>query len=205
MDGLLGRALRRQRRAQRILEELDLLARWRTLGRPVVVGSVRTGLVVARDIDLVVHVDEPDVAKGFELIQQIAVLEGVYVVYFENKLRTPFAALYWEIGYGEGEDGWSIEHSVLGPDCPHAHYPEETTQALLEALDDDKRRCILAIKEEKLRRYRVRYEGDRGEAGIDLYRAVFDGGATTYDECVAWLQKHRREGNYRWVPGMTAL
>ena len=45
-DDLLVRALRRQRRAQTILAELDPLARWCSLGRPVVVGSVRTGLVV---------------------------------------------------------------------------------------------------------------------------------------------------------------
>ncbi len=45
-DDLLERALRCRRRAQTILAELDPLARWRSLGRPVVVGSVRTGFVV---------------------------------------------------------------------------------------------------------------------------------------------------------------
>lgn len=53
-----------------------------------------------------------------------------------------------------------------------------------------------------LRRYGVRYEGDRGEAALDLYREVYDVGATSYDESVAWLREHRIEGTYRWVPGM---
>lgn len=99
MDDILARAASRQCAAYRILEELDILATWRTLGTPIVEGAVRTGLVVQRDIDLITYVDLPDVAAGFERIATLAVKPGVDVVCFENKLHRSLAGLYWEIGY----------------------------------------------------------------------------------------------------------
>ena len=55
MDDILLRAEKRRERALSIIEELGLLKRWERFGTPVIVGSVRHGLVVALDIDIHIH------------------------------------------------------------------------------------------------------------------------------------------------------
>ena len=53
MNAVLRRAQERRARALRIIKELDLVKRWSQFGKPVIVGSVRNGLVVAPDIEQV--------------------------------------------------------------------------------------------------------------------------------------------------------
>jgi hypothetical protein len=201
MDDILSRAVHRQATAYRILEKFEILATWREIGTPVVVGAVKTGLVVQRDIDLITYVDVPDVAACFERISSLAVKPGVDIVFFENRLNQPFAGLYVEFGFHTGDEDWVIENTIFSRSCSHARYPEETSTVLVRVLDDEQRRRILTIKEEKQRRFGHEYEHKRGAYSIDIYRAVFDGGATTYDQCTDWIKAHPLPGVYRWVPG----
>jgi hypothetical protein len=200
VDDILIRAREKQQNGQALLEALGLMGMWRQVGSPIVVGSLRTGLMVDNDIDLIVHVDRAEVAACFGLLRALAIKEDlVEVIYFENKLNTPFPSLFCEVGCRFRGEKWSVQMSVVGVTCPQARYPEELAEALLKTLDDNQRRLILRIKEERLRRFGPCHGATPGRIeSIDLYRAVLDGGAKSYDECAAWIERNQRMGVYRW-------
>jgi hypothetical protein len=114
------------------------------------------------------------------------------VVFFENKLRTPFTGLYNDLGCRFQGAAWQVNISIFGADCPHCNVMEETADAIVAALDAPTRHTILAIKAERMQRFGSLHNGDsdRMAESIDLYRAVFEGGATTYHEAVAWIARH---------------
>jgi hypothetical protein len=202
MDDLLARAREKQQSGHALLESLGLIEMWRQVGFPAVIGSLRTGLMVDNDIDLIVHVDRAEPASCFGVLRALAVKEAlVEIIFFQNKLRSPFPSLFCEAGCTFRGEDWSVQTSVVGATCPQARYPEELAEGLLKILTEDQRRLILAIKEERMQRFGPAHLSRPGRIpSTDLYRAVFDGRAKTYDECAAWIARNQREGVYRWLP-----
>jgi len=69
---LLERAARTRQQAQAILDDLDLLEKWRRFGRPVLVGAVSFDLAVAPDIDMEVYCPELRIEHGFQVLTECA-------------------------------------------------------------------------------------------------------------------------------------
>jgi hypothetical protein len=72
MTDPLERERQLQDEAAVVLADLELLPLLQQLGRPVQVGSVPLGLMVARDIDLTVLCSELDATRIFELARPLA-------------------------------------------------------------------------------------------------------------------------------------
>lgn len=199
MNALLRRAEERQRRALRIIEELDLVVRWRRFGQPVIVGSVSHGLVVARDIDLEVYSHDPQMAQGFQVMTEVAESANVVGITFENKLETRGAWLYWEIRYRD-EDGavWTIETYFCGPGDPYAHWSERLSDAMREHLTDEHRVAILSIKEALCEQDTI-----KDARSFDIYRAVMEGGVRSLDGFLEWIKTNEAPGIVQWVPKAT--
>ena len=182
--------------AQKMIEALDLVGRWSAVGRPLVVGSVAYGLVVEPDIDMEIYMPQPSVAAGFSVATQLALVPGVRRVRFANELDGPDQGLYFQVRYrdprAEGATEWKVDMWLLADS-----YAGPRSSALVEpmrrALDLEKRAAILRIKEAKLGREEVH--------GIDVYRAVLEGGVRTPDEYDAWLAEHGAAGLTSWRPG----
>jgi predicted nucleotidyltransferase len=198
---LLTHAETQQRRAYELIEVLNLLDVLRPIGNPVIIGSLRTGLMVDPDIDIVVQVDgRPDIAHCFAAMSSLATNQDiVQVVFFENKLSRPFNGLFFDIACQFQGTSWQLNISVFGSDCPHRHAIEETSDALLMALTPRIKEIILCIKAERHDLFGPYIGAKSGQmaATIDLYRAVFDGDVKTYDQAVAWIAEHPSEEGFQ--------
>ncbi|MBN1917279.1 MAG: hypothetical protein JW889_05160 [Verrucomicrobia bacterium] len=197
MNEILGRAEARQARAQEILDELDLINRWLPHGRPIVVGSVSTGLVVEPDIDMEVYADRPQIADGFRVMAAVAESERVVRIAFKNEFETRGAWLYWEIHYRD-DDGvvWTIELYHSTPNAPYAGWMEQFAGAMQRVLTDEHRVAILSIKEVLCKQGTM-----RDTKSFYIYRAVIADGVRSFDEYTAWMAKHKPEGMMEWTPG----
>ena len=206
MDEVLRRAEERRRRALDVIETLGLFERWSRYGSPVIVGSVRLGLVVALDIDMHIYTDAPRIEHGFSVMSKLAVLPGVWKIYFSNELDAractnerarEHQGLYWQIRYRDQiGDVWKVDNWLMAWDHPHAHWAEEFADAMQKALTDQTRRTILEIKEALL-------SADvepRARAGIDIYRAVLEGGVRRPSEFTQWIAEHQKQGATHWRP-----
>ena len=193
MDDVLLRAAKRRERAQGIIEKLDLLQRWSRYGSPVIVGAIRHGLMVALDIDMEIYSDNPRIEHGFEVMSKVARLPGVCQVRFSNKLAGPDQGLYWQIRYRDREgDVWKVDSWLVSHDHPHAHWADRFADAMQKALTDETRRAILEIKEALL--------GKAGIRGIDIYRAVLEGGVRCPSEFERWVNEHNLSDIVLWLP-----
>ena len=193
MDDVLLRAEKRRERALSIVGRLDLLPKWSCCGSPIIVGAIRYGLVVALDIDVEIYSDNPSIGQGFEVMSRIASLPGVWQVRFSNELDGPDQGLYWRIRYrDEAGDVWKVDNWLLSHDHPHAHWAERFAEAMQKALADETRRAILEIKEALL--------GEADIRGIDVYRAVLEGGVRSLSEFRHWMDEHRPSGIVLWLP-----
>jgi hypothetical protein len=190
----LARAAQRLQTAQHILAELRLVERWRLFGRPVIVGAVAYGLVVAPDIDLEVFCAEPRLDDGFAILHACAHHSRVLKARFANELDGPDQGLYWQLRYRH-EDGvdwkidmWSLPHHHPGP------YAAAVVDLMTHALTDETRLAILELKEHALRDPALRCRS------INIYRAVLDDGVRTVDQFRTWLAEKHTDDVIAWRP-----
>lgn len=194
MSAILERAARKREVAERILGELDLLARWRRFGRPVLVGAVAYDLVAVPDIDMEVYCRELRIEDGFEVLRACALHPRVTGAQFVNALATPDKALYWQLRYKD-EDGeeWKIDMWSAPEDYPLPR-AETIVEPLKAALTDETREAILTLKEQRAE------DASLACLSIDLYRAVLDGGVRTASELRAWLARNETGVLTAWKP-----
>jgi hypothetical protein len=193
IDGsaLLARAEERRQEAMVLLDDLAALERLGSIGRAVLVGSVRHGLVVLPDIDIEVAVPELWPGIGFEVVGQMARYETVTRVSYANRIADR-GWVTWEVDVAGPSLAWTLEIYLGGPDDPYAGWSETLARAFDATLDDEQRVAILAIKEV--------HGADDGYRSIDVYRAVCDAGIRTVSDYPGWLVEHRAEGLVDWVP-----
>ena len=190
--GILERAGRKRTRAHELIAYLDLMNRWSGVGAPVVVGAVRYGLVAARDIDMEVYAENPLIKDGFSVMSGVAEVPGVREVTFMNGLDGPDMGLYWRVIVRDADgDDWKIDIWHVGNDHPDAHWCERFAAAMEGSLTDASRHAILTIKEALI---------GEGIRGIDVYRAVMEGGVTGVDEFRTWFDTHPPDGMCHWLP-----
>lgn len=194
MDDVSGRAESRQRIAEHILQELELVERWNRVGDCRIVGSVAHHLVVAPDIDLEVWCPEPRIGDGFDILHACAQHPNVTKARFWNALGPPHYGLYWQLRYlHKGEewkiDTWSIAHTYSGPCGTHLVEP------MRAALTHDMRQVILRLKGAVFR------DASLEVPSIQIYRAVLDDGVRTLQELHAWLPVNKLAGVVTdWLP-----
>ena len=190
-DGLRARADVRARTAYEIVRELDLLGRWSKYGDPVIVGSVGIGVVVAPDIDLEVHADDPQVADGFAVMRPLAELpKSRRITYLDARDRHE-RGQYWKLEYElTADETWTIDMWVFarGVDGGAA-----MTAAVRDALTPETRDQVLVIKEE------AAALGERAY-GYWLYQAVLDAGVRSYAEFRTWLGDRNIYERTGWTP-----
>jgi hypothetical protein len=199
-EGVLRRAAERQARAQRVLDALDLVRRWSRYGRPVVVGSVAYGLVVEPDIDLEIYCVQPRVEDGFAVVSHLALVPGVWKVRFSNELQGPDPGLYWQVRYRDpaasaeqAQEVWTIDMWLLADDYAGPR-SADLVEPMRRALTPETRAAILQIKEAFL--------GREAMHGIDIYRAVLDGGVRTPEAYERWIAGQGPPGLTSWRPSI---
>lgn len=194
MGDVFEREAERRRRALAMVRRLRLLERWSRVGSPELVGAVRRRFVVRRDIDMEVYTDVPKIHDGFSVLAEIACEPGVRSARFANELTGEDQGLYFQVRcLDEQGESWKIDCWLLANDHPQAHWGERFARALERVQTEETRRTILELKEA--------LEDDRDVHGIDVYRAVLDGGVRDVAGLRAWMKAHTRDGLDLWLPG----
>jgi len=189
----VARAEARLETARTIMRDLDLAGRWERYGELVIVGSVGIGVVVAPDIDLEVHSDQPQVADGFAVMAALAELAKVRRITYLDERDRHERGQYWKLEYElTADETWSIDTWIFERGAGIAS-GAALTDAMRAALTAETRDRILAIKEEA---------ADVGERtrGYWPYQAVLDGGARTYAEYRSWLGDRDIYERTAWLP-----
>ena len=195
MSEIISRAENRQRIAEHILRELDLVNQWNRFGTCHLVGAVAYGLVVVPDIDMEIFCPEPRIEDGFEIIRSCALHPRVIRTRFWNALGPPHHGLYWRVDYEyEGEewkiDMWSMADSYSLPCGTHL------TEPMIRVLTPESRETILSLKEA------VCADDALECPSIQIYRAVLDYDVRTVDELKEWLPRNPLAGVVTgWKPG----
>ncbi|MET9021776.1 hypothetical protein ABZV93_17485 [Actinopolymorpha sp. NPDC004070] len=188
-----ARADARLAQARQVLDELKLLDRWRTVGDPVVVGSVALGVVVRPDVDLEIYADSPSIRDGFGVAAALAELPKVRAMRYKDERDRAAEGLYWKLEYELApQETWHVDMWLFRSGLAHRS-STDLTEALTAALTDGRRDAVLAIKEEAVGR------GTRAH-GYWVYRAVIDEGVSSYDEYLDWLGDRDVWEHTNWRP-----
>lgn len=192
---ILERATLKRRQAEAILADLRLLERWGRFGRPVLVGAVSFDLAVASDIDMEIYCPDLRIEHGFRVLAECAANSRIRTAQFLNALSSPDKALYWQL-HCLADDGtdWKIDmwSAPTDYDLPRG---EDFVQPMRDALTDETRRTILALKEARA--------ADQLPAiwSIDIYRAVLGGGVQNLADMQQWLKTNQVGVLTDWKPG----
>lgn len=180
--------------AHQILEELDLLHLWRTVGEPILVGAVAYNLVVNPDIDIEIYCDQPEVMAGFIVLENCVKNPNVIGARYSNHLDAEDQGIYYQMKY-KNLDGtvWKIDMWLMGHDHP-GPCARDLVEPLQRVLNDQTREAILVIKE------KVRSDACLNVASIQIYEAVIDYNVRNYEEFVLWHEKVQPQGLTYWKP-----
>lgn len=188
----LVRAEQRLDAAHQVLEDLDLLARWRRYGDPVTCGSVAYGLVVEPDIDVEVFTDVPSIDAAFGLLHEVAKVPGVVRCAFTNELNGPLPGIYCRIVYDREHVRWNLDNWLL----PRAHpgpFSARLVEPMRRELTPETRAAVLEIKE-------AAFDRNEPVQGIWVYRAVLGEGLRGYPAFRDWLRTVDTNRLTDWTP-----
>lgn len=193
MDVVMA-AERRQRAAEAILADLDLIGRWSAVGRPVLVGATSYGLMVAPDLDLEIFCDgDPSVEAGFAVLAACAAHPSTTRAAYSNHLDGPDQGLYFKLGFRHQGEEWKIDMWALREDHP-GPLSSWLVEPMRAALGPESRRSILTIKQELTDRPELRC------GSIHVYRAVLSHGVRTFAEFQDWRAGQDTESLTDWRP-----
>jgi hypothetical protein len=187
---LLERQDTLQLEAWRTLGALDLAVALAPIGPMEVIGSLATGLMVWRDIDL--HVVAPGLSASVahEAMARyfghprIGAIRYRYDYAEQNPANAPNDDRYYYALFYQGAGGheWKIDISIWIADPPHVE--RLPPSSLIARLNDETRLAILWIKDQWFARpeYRI------AVSSVDIYDAVLDDGVRTPEEFAAYLR-----------------
>lgn len=193
MDVIEAQGQRQQAAAAGILADLDLVGGWSQFARPMIVGAMSYGLMVAPDIDLeIFHGGEPPIEAAFAVMAACAGHTAVRKVRFSNHLDGVDEGVYWQLRIAAGGEDWKIDMWLLREGHP-GPLSSWLTAPMLAALTDETRRAILTIKHAEI--------SNPARCGsIHVYRAVLQDGVRTPAEFRRWQASHDTTALTDWLP-----
>ncbi len=189
-DDLFKRQEEFQREAYWVLEELDLLSILSFYGKPTIVGSLATGLMTWKDIDIEITegIDEEKYWQVVKKLFHTPKYKFLSVVDFRKSVNPNSAkGLYLSLSdyYLRGEGSWKIDIWFLNPRKPGE---ENFHKWLQENLKEEHRLPILRIKEQIASTTKYKHE----IFSIDIYKAVIEDSAKSLEDFKKYLTKTKR-------------
>lgn len=183
-----------QKIAWNILEDMNLIPLWESIGGEVfIVGSLKTGLLMHRDIDMHIYTDEVSVADSFSVIARLAEKSGLKDIQYKNLINTEEECLEWHALYEDKRRSmWKFDMIHIRRGSKFDGVVEKVADAILNKLTPEIRETILRIKSEMPEESII--------PGIEVYYAVFTGNVRTYDELLLWREKNPLMNSLEWIP-----
>jgi hypothetical protein len=185
MSGVLEQQQALQDEAAAVLAELELVPLLEQIGRPVQVGSVALGLIVARDIDLTVLCPLLDTAAIFDVLRPLAGHPRIRELRFRDDTGSWNTdpsypdGVYWGPRYrSEAGVDWNLDVWFIHEDS--RQFDLEHLESLPPKLTSETREAILVIKSCCL--------GQPWYSSHGIYTAVLDHGVRTHEEYRVYLE-----------------
>lgn len=192
MEDLLKRQKELQKEAYEVLDKLDLLNILLIYGKPEIVGSLATGLMTWRDIDLEV-VKEINEEKYWQVVRKIFHTPGyklTNVVDFRKSVNpnTPKGLHIGISDYDFKKDGnlWKIDIWFLPPRKPNE---ENYNEWIKDKITDENRKIILSIKNTIALNPKYRKE----IFSVHIYNAVIEKGIKNLEGFKTYLQTNGKQ------------
>lgn len=192
---LLAISAANQQKARAVIKDCGLYAAWESVGATVnLVGSLRTGLLLhRRDIDVHIYSQPFDIAQSFAAVAKMAEHPRLARVTYANLLQADDACLEWHVWFTDTHgESWRIDMIHLHPGSRYAGYFETVAERIERALTLETRLAILRLKDE--------IPPEAGVIGIEIYRAVIQGGVRDASGFSAWREAHPRAEIVEWMP-----
>ncbi len=194
-DELNQLALERQAKAWKILEESKIARVWEEAGcRVNVIGSLKMGLLINHnDIDLHVYSSNITEESSFEIASRISALSGVTEMTCINGLHTDEHCMAWHVKYRPEEgDEWKFDIIHIESGSEYDGFFERMAERITAVMTPVQRDTILRLK----------YETPESEVihGVEYYEAVIANGVTELNALHQWIESHRSQPPYYWVP-----
>ncbi|NDV96959.1 phosphoglycerate mutase family protein [Dysgonomonas sp. 521] len=195
MDNILRIAERNQKRAWEIVDDIDIISIWQSIGAEInLVGSLKTGLLMThRDIDFHIYSAPLDIGDSFRAITKLATNPSVKRIEYANLIDTDEKCIEWHAWYLDKENElWQIDMIHILKGSFYDGYFERVAERIIEVLTPEMRQTILRLKYETPDTDKI--------MGIEYYKAVINDGVSSYKELTEW--KKRNTGAYiiDWIP-----
>lgn len=191
---ILELAEQTQQSARKLLEDTRIIPAWESIGATVnIIGSLKSGLMINKDIDMHIYTEKPDVAESFSVIQGLAERLPLKEIHYKNLIDTEEECIEWHAIYEDKNmNSWKLDMIHIRKDSKYDGVVEKVTDAIIGKLTSELRRTILQIK----------YDMPKGVMipGIEIYYAVFSGNVRTYQELEQWRKTNPLTNSLDWLP-----
>ena len=184
-----------QRKAFRIIDDIQLIDCWKSIGAEShLVGSLSTGLLMKhRDIDFHIYSDPVRIDDSFKAVEKIAEHPRIVHIEYTNLLNTEEACLEWHALYEDDDKKhWQIDMIHITKGSKYDGYFENVADRIKAVLTPEIKMAILSLKNST--------PDDAKIMGIEYYKAVIKDGIRSYTDFIEWREKYPVTGIEEWHP-----
>lgn len=183
-----------QKKAFEIVERSQIIQLWENIGAEVyIVGSMKTGLLIHKDIDIHVYTEKVSIFESFSVMAKLAERMNLTEIQFKNGLETEEECIEWHALFEErSKDRWKLDLIHIRKGSMYDGVVEKVTNAIAVKLTPELRRTILQIKYDMPKTAPI--------PGIEVYHAVFSGNVKTYEELLQWRKTNPLTESLDWMP-----
>lgn len=188
----LDRAFQKKQQAEKILNELQLIEKWNTIGECYIVGATAYDLIVTPDIDLETFCDEIHPQK---IMQELAILvanPNVLELKYHDYSKSDFDGHYFKIIYQAEETEWTIDMWLFS-NKRNGALSRDLVPFMKAHLTSETREIILDIKEALIER-------QEDYSSIFIYQAVLEFGIKNVEDFLLWTTTHPITVPFHWQP-----
>ena len=175
-----------QKEGNDILEKLQLLQFLSKYGKPVITGSLATGLMTWRDIDIEL-VDESKSSKNlFDTVSYLFGIDNTKNIQLNNNIGGRIRVenpdgLYLGFQYKQDQELWKIDIWFIHNEKQHSG--KDDVEWFNNNIDEEKRKSILIIKNQMAVHPKYR----KTIFSTDIYDAVLKDNITNYEGFIEYL------------------
>lgn len=183
-----------QNTACEILKSSELIRLWEDIGAEVyIVGSLKTKLLIHRDIDIHVYTDKVSIESSFSVMAKLAERLNMTDIQYKNLIDTEEECIEWHALFEDkNKEHWKLDLIHIRKGSLFDGVVERVTDAIAEKLTPELRQTILEIK--------CNMPKDALIPGIEVYHAVFTGNVKTYEELLQWRKTNPLTDSLGWMP-----